>query len=88
MLMFCIRDHVEKESPLSIIASQLTADTKRIWSELKKPEGLQDLAVEDMFDLRFVALPHKRYENEKFIAEVFHRRELSRLPKRCFGIGQ
>lgn len=70
LLLFTIRDHVESESPISVISKQLRADVERIWSEMKMPAGLSHLKLSTMFDIEFVALPHKRYESEQFNSQV------------------
>ena len=34
------------------------------------PSGLSDLEMESLFEIQFVRLPHKKYENEKFQVAV------------------
>ena len=43
---------------------------ERIWKDLKLPSGLAHLTMDALFDIDFVALPHKKYEHDKFITAV------------------
>eukprot|EP00741_Cyanophora_paradoxa_P010917 tig00020553_g10554.t1 len=64
LLMFVIRDHLRP--PLSELEGILRKDLAAIWGNLSKPAGLESSTVDDFFDLDFVSLPHKVYEEEAF----------------------
>lgn len=69
LLLFVIRDHIGV-TPLENLQATLTADLKKIWDSLSKPQDLQDRQLSDYFDLAFTALPHKILATDKFEAEV------------------
>lgn len=64
-LVVVVRD-CEPDAPVHEISRVLTGDLRNIWASLKKPDALFD----QLFRLRVVALPHKKYAPEKFAAEV------------------
>ena len=69
LLLFVIRDHIGT-TPLENLQNTLTADMKKIWESLSKPEELKDRQLSDYFDLSFAALPHKILAADKFESEV------------------
>lgn len=69
LLLFVIRDHIGV-TPLANLQATLTADLKRIWDSLSKPDELKDRQLSDYFDLSFTALPHKILSADQFEAEV------------------
>jgi hypothetical protein len=68
-LLFVIRDFTG-ETPFANLKSTLVSDLDRIWDSIKKPSSLQNSKIGDYFDLAFAALPHKRFQPEKFEEEV------------------
>lgn len=64
-LVVVVRD-CEPDAPVHDISRVLTGDLRNIWAALKKPDSLFD----QLFKLRVVALPHKKYAPEKFFSEV------------------
>ncbi|KAJ1920421.1 Dynamin-like GTPase that mediates homotypic ER fusion [Tieghemiomyces parasiticus] len=69
LLLFVIRDHVSKTT-LDNLAATVKQDLDRLWSELSKPEGLEDSRIEDFFDFSFVSLPHKLLQPDHFNRQV------------------
>ena len=69
LLLFVIRDHIGT-TPLENLQNTLTADMKKIWDSLSKPEELKDRQLSDYFDLSFAALPHKILAADQFEFEV------------------
>ncbi|KAJ1980859.1 Dynamin-like GTPase that mediates homotypic ER fusion [Dimargaris verticillata] len=69
LLLFVIRDHVSKTS-LDSLAEAVQQDLNRIWSELSKPEGLEQCVIGDYFDFMFTSLPHKLLQQDNFNRQV------------------
>ncbi|CCF59289.1 hypothetical protein KAFR_0G02570 [Kazachstania africana CBS 2517] len=69
LLLFVIRDHVGV-TPLSSLSDSLISSLENMWKELNKPQGCEDLALYDLFDLKFVGLSHKLLQEEKFVNDV------------------
>ena len=69
LLLFVLRDHIGT-TPLSNLAETLTKDLSNIWSGLSKPPGLESCKIQDYFDFRFTALPHKILRPDQFNEEV------------------
>lgn len=42
----------------------------RGWNEISKPDSLKEKNLEDLFQLEFVMLRHKKYEPELFLQNV------------------
>ena len=66
ILLFMIRDHDAAETPMETIESQIKRDVGAIWDDLKKPEEFKTLKWNDLFELQFYSLPHKKFEAEGF----------------------
>lgn len=64
-LVVVVRD-CEPDAPVHDISRVLTGDLRNIWASLKKPDKL----FNQLFSLRVVAMPHKKYAPEKFSSEV------------------
>ncbi|KAH6913877.1 protein SEY1 [Coprinopsis sp. MPI-PUGE-AT-0042] len=65
LLLFVIRDHIGT-TPLANLQATITQDLNRIWDNLNKPAGLEEMKLSDYFDMQFTALPHKILVPEKF----------------------
>jgi len=68
LLLFVIRDHAQ--TPLENLADTLRADLNKIWGDLSKPKGLENSSIDNFFDFKFAALPHKIFQLDKFVAGV------------------
>lgn len=69
LLLFVIRDHVGV-TPLESLSDSLTAELKKIWSDLNKPSECADASLSDFFDLEFVGLSHKLLQPKEFEENV------------------
>ncbi|KAL2265138.1 hypothetical protein VTJ83DRAFT_6238 [Remersonia thermophila] len=69
LLFFVIRDHIGN-TPLANLRATLIQDLTRIWSNIAKPQGLENSKIDDYFDFAFAALPHKILQPDKFLEEV------------------
>jgi hypothetical protein len=65
-----IRDHDVDVTPLQTFRDQITRDVQKIWNELSKPEEFKETLYTDLFELRFYSLPHKRYQEAKFLEGI------------------
>ncbi|CAO3702659.1 unnamed protein product [Rhizopus stolonifer] len=74
LLFIVIRDHIGSV-PLENLAKTFQADLEKIWSELSKPEGLEDCKIHDYFDFMYTGLPHKILLPEKFNEEIANLRQ-------------
>lgn len=70
LLLFCIRDHIEAASALSILKDQLMVAIDKIWSVLIQPELYQNSKITDFFEIQFISLPHKLLQEAEFISSV------------------
>ena len=68
-MFFVIRDHIGT-TPLANLRDTLIQDLNKIWSNISKPQGLEDSKISDYFDFAFAALPHKVLQPDKFVSEV------------------
>lgn len=69
-LLFVIRDFDDRGDNRERTKEQLGNDIKRIWSEIHKPEQFKDKQITDFFDFDFEMMPHKKYEEQKFMEKV------------------
>lgn len=69
-LLFVIRDHIPKETPLAKLQIIIMTDMHQIWEGLIKPAQFAHSKAEDFFDFLFTALPHKVLVEEEFNKEV------------------
>jgi len=69
-ILFLIRDHVPKETPLDKLKGVILKDMVGIWDGLIKPPEHAKSKVEDFFDFSFTALPHKVLAEEEFYKEI------------------
>lgn len=70
LLLFILRDHSKKMTTAEKLTESLKNDMHNIWNDLVKPEKFQNTQVTDFFDLEFVVLPHKEYEEAEFLRRV------------------
>jgi protein SEY1 len=73
LLLFVIRDQVEEQTPLSVLATQLQKDVQQIWDESIKtfhPDAVVQTRLEDVFDCQFFGMPHYQFQNELFLEKV------------------
>ncbi|KAL1519129.1 hypothetical protein AB1Y20_003392 [Prymnesium parvum] len=62
-LLFVIRDHVpEGGTPLGRLREQLGEHVAAVWREASRGEGGGEVALEELFDVQVVALPHYRLQ--------------------------
>ncbi|WFD42397.1 Dynamin-like GTPase that mediates homotypic ER fusion [Malassezia psittaci] len=69
LLLFVIRDYL-CTTPLENLETVVHKDLDRIWASLSKPSNLAEAKLEDYFDVRFTALPHKILQPGEFDASV------------------
>ncbi|ODV58657.1 dynamin-like GTPase SEY1, partial [Ascoidea rubescens DSM 1968] len=69
LLLFVIRDFTATTT-LDSLADSLIDSLNKIWSQLQRPKGTEDFQLNDFFDLRFFALPHKVFQPLQFTTEV------------------
>ena len=65
-----MRDFDDRGNNFDKIKELLMSDIEMIWGEIYKPEKYQSSKPEDFFYFEYHMLPHKLYEEEKFIKEV------------------
>jgi len=66
VLLFVIRDHIEEDTPLVQLSTKLENEVTKIWGEIRKPPSLTNAALNDLFILKFVALPHMKLQRAAF----------------------
>ncbi|KAF7729334.1 Dynamin-like GTPase that mediates homotypic ER fusion [Apophysomyces ossiformis] len=69
LLMVIIRDFTGN-TPMSNLKETLQTDFENIWTELSKPEGLENCKIQDYFDFTYTGLPHKLFVPEQFAEKV------------------
>jgi hypothetical protein len=69
-ILIVLRDFDSKRNIKSRIQELILLDIRNIWNEIKKPEKFRDTLPSDFFEFEFVALPHKKYCEELFEAEI------------------
>jgi len=62
-----MRDFDDRGNNRQKIMDLIHNDIRNLWSEIYKPEKYRDSKAEDFFDFEFCMLPHKNYEEEKFV---------------------
>ena len=65
--MFVLRDFDEKLNNFQSLKIILENDIRNIWAEIYKPEQYVDSKPTDFFIFEYSMLPHKHYEEQKFI---------------------
>jgi len=70
LILFLIRDHIPRETPLEKLKGIILKDMTTIWDSLIKPAEFVNSKAEDFFDFQFTALPHKVLAEEEFYAGV------------------
>lgn len=69
LLLFVIRDHIGV-TPIESLATSLTSELNKIWDQLNKPKGMDNVTLDEFFDLEFVGLGHKILQEDKFYQDV------------------
>ena len=65
--MFVLRDFDNKGNNFERITAILENDIRNIWSKIYKPKQYEHSSPKDFFDFEYSVLPHKIFEEEKFI---------------------
>lgn len=73
-LLFVLRDFTADQNQ-EMAMWRLKSDLQNIWQGIYKPEKYKSTALEDFFELDFVFLPHKKFEEAKFNEETKALRE-------------
>jgi len=68
-LVFVIRDK-SKKTPLSSLQAVLKEDLQKMWDSVPKPPHMVDRALDDFFQVMYVALSSYEEREEEFKAEV------------------
>jgi len=73
LILFLIRDHIPRETPLEKLKGIILKDMGNIWESLIKPPEFINSKAEDFFDFQFTALPHKvlAEHSVRSVARVF-----------------
>jgi len=74
-ILFVIRDHIPKETPLEKLQTIVMKDMRGIWESLIKPEAFANAKLEEFFDFSFAALSHKVLMEEDFMKGIQSLRE-------------
>ncbi|GME89904.1 hypothetical protein B5S32_g3154 [[Candida] boidinii] len=69
LLLFVIRDF-SGVTPLKNLSETLIDELNKIWNQLNKPEGCEDVELTSFFDLKFASLGHKVFQIEQFTKDV------------------
>jgi hypothetical protein len=73
-LLFVLRDF-DKRDNAERIKIILENDIRRIWSEIFKPDKFRDSQPEQFFKFEFFMMPHKNFEEEKFLEKAAELRD-------------
>ena len=68
VLCFVLRDRTK--TPLDRLSPILREDLEKMWNGLTKPAALVGKTIDDVFDVRFIALPSYEMAEESFLEEV------------------
>lgn len=66
-LLFVFRDFDDRGNNFDRIKSIIDEDVNKIWSEIYKPDQFKHSKPSDFFHFEFCMLPHKIFEEEKFV---------------------
>ncbi|MCQ2819974.1 MAG: hypothetical protein MJ252_22130 [archaeon] len=69
-LLILLRDFDSRRNQKEKIEAMILQDLHNIWSEIKKPKGMETYGPEKFFSFEFVTLPHKVFAPEEFNTEV------------------
>ena len=69
LLLFILRD-CDGETPIEQLQSDVVRDIEKLWTDVRKPEGMSEAKLADFFDLECVALPHFVYCKDQWKADV------------------
>jgi hypothetical protein len=69
-ILIVLRDFDQKRNVKSRIQELILQDIRNIWNDIKKPEKYRDSLPSDFFEFEFIPLPHKKYCEEEFEAEI------------------
>ena len=70
VLLFVVRDHNDDETPFHTIIHKIDHEVNSIWNELRKPVQFSQTNINELFDIRYIGLPHKVYKKHEFIESV------------------
>lgn len=74
-LLFVIRDFKDKGNNYERTKAQIEEDISKLWDEIHKPDAHKDTKATDLFEFDFEMMPHKVYEEEKFVERAGQLRE-------------
>ncbi len=84
-ILIVLRDFDSKRNQRSKIENLILQDINKIWGEIKKPEKYKDSQPSNFFEFEFITLPHKKYFEAEFDAEIMNLRgKLFMDNKECF----
>jgi hypothetical protein len=83
-ILFVIRDY-DFDTPIEAIQAKIQGQMADLWRDLRKPDGLADVPMSDMFEFAFAPLPHFKHEAQKFAESITDLREwFARIHACCF----
>ena len=68
-LLFVLRDFDNRGNNFEKIIAILENDIRTIWAKIYKPKQYEHSQPKDFFDFEYAVLPHKVFEEEKFVSE-------------------
>ena len=74
-LLFVLRDFDDRGNNKERIMEIIDQDVNNIWKEIYKPDQYKASLPSDFFHFEFAMIPHKLYEEDKFLAKC---KELSK----------
>jgi hypothetical protein len=69
-LLFVLRDFDDRGNNFERIKNIIDTDVTKIWDEIYKPEEFKGSKPQDFFHFEFSMLPHKVFEEEKFLLKA------------------
>jgi hypothetical protein len=70
LILFIVRDCRQEDNMYVHLKKMINDDMDKIWLNIDKPDKYKNSLMHDFFDFKYIALPHKFFESEKFIEKV------------------
>jgi protein SEY1 len=68
--LFVLRDFDDRGNNFERIKAIIDQDVLNIWNDIYKPDQYKDSKPQDFFHFEFSMLPHKIYEEDKFVSKA------------------
>jgi hypothetical protein len=81
-ILFVIRDY-DFDTPIEAIQTKIQGQMADLWRDLRKPDGLADIPMSEMFEFVFAPLPHFKHETQRFSEAITDLREWFAMIHSC-----